>query len=157
MPYSVSIPITRRTVMGRGYASRPTARPPRGLEVLTRVRDGVDLPAGLGSLLALDQGADEDDPLALLAGDAGPVVGVRRVGQVLVLLELVDARLEQVRDPDALLVTLEQVLDRHLLRPRDDVLDHGAGVEVLEVQDLLVAAGVGDLEELVVLALGVHR
>ncbi len=44
----------------------------------------------------------------------------------------------------------------HLLRPVDDVLDHGAGVEVLEVQDLLVAVGVGDLEEAVLLGLGVH-
>ncbi len=42
------------------------------------------------------------------------------------------------------------------LRPVDDVLDHRAGVEVLEVQDLLVAVGVGDLEEAVLLGLGVH-
>jgi hypothetical protein len=59
--------------------------------------------AGLGALLALDEGADEDDPLALLARDPGPVVGVGGVGQVLVLAELVDARGEQVLDPDALL------------------------------------------------------
>ena len=38
----------------------------------------------------------------------------------------------------------------------DDVLDHGAGVEVLEVQDLLVAVRVRDLEEHVLVALGVH-
>ena len=50
----------------------------------------------------------------------------------------------------------EEVLDRRLLRPVDDVLDHRARVEVLEVQDLLVAARVGDLEEPVLLALGVH-
>src|SRR3712207_8579433 len=42
---------------------------------------------------------------------------------------------------------LQVLLDGHLLRPVDDVLQHGAGVEVLEVQDLLVAVGVGDLEE----------
>ena len=77
-------------------------------------------------------------------------------GQVLVLLELVDAGLEHVRDPQALLVVVEEVLDRHLLGAVDDVLDHRAGVEVLEVQDLLVAVGVGHLEEAVLLGLGVH-
>src|SRR3712207_9035452 len=51
---------------------------------------------------------------------------------------------------------LQVLLDGHLLRPVDDVLQHGAGVEVLEVQDLLVTVGVGDLEEAVLLALGVH-
>src|SRR5919107_862580 len=109
MPYSTSVPITRRTVTGRAYA--PTTP---GLEVLTGVRDGVDRSSRLGALLAGDERADEDDPLALLAGDAGPVVGVRGVGEVFVLLELVDARLQQVRDPDAVLVVVEQVLDRHL-------------------------------------------
>src|SRR3954451_9185983 len=126
------------------------------LEVLTGVGDGVDRPARLGALLAGDERADEDDPLALLAGDPGPVVGVGRVREVLVLLELVHARLQQVLHPDALLVLVEEVLDRHLLGPVDDVLDHRAGVEVLEVQDLLVAVGVGDLEETVLLGLGVH-
>ena len=77
-------------------------------------------------------------------------------GQVLVLLELVHARLQQVLHPDALLVVVEEVLDRHLLGAVDDVLDHRAGVEVLEVQDLLVAVGVGHLEEAVLLGLGVH-
>ena len=58
--------------------------------------------------------------------------------------------------PQAVLVVLEEVLDRHLLGAVDDVLDHRAGVEVLEVQDLLVAVGVGHLEEPVLLGLGVH-
>src|SRR5690606_18107005 len=40
--------------------------------------------------------------------------------------------------------------DGGLLRPVDDVGHHRAGGEVLEVEDLLVAAGVGDLEEPVV-------
>src|SRR4051794_33151813 len=61
------------------------------LEVLARVRDGVYGPAGLVALLAGDERADVDDPLALLAGDPRPVVGVRGVREVLVLLELVDA------------------------------------------------------------------
>src|ERR687890_734414 len=106
MPYSTSVPITRRTVTGRAYAPTTT-----GLEVLTGVRDGVDRSSRLGALLAGDERADEDDPLALLAGDAGPVVGVRGVRQILVLLELVHARLQHVLHPDALLLVVEQVLD----------------------------------------------
>ena len=40
--------------------------------------------------------------------------------------------------------------------PGHDVLDHRPGVEVLEVQDFLVPVGVGDLEEPVLVGLGVH-
>src|SRR6266566_6468681 len=74
IPYSVSMPMT----LGIAMEGR--------LQVLARV-DPLDLAA-----LAADishQGSDIDDPLALLARDPGPVVRVRRVGQVLVLLELV--------------------------------------------------------------------
>src|SRR6478735_9276628 len=74
----------------------------RALQVLAGVRRGVDSPGALG-LLAGDQRADVHDPLALLAGDARPVVGVGGVRQVLVLLELVDTCLEQVADAQALL------------------------------------------------------
>ena len=70
----------------------------------------VDRATGLGALLAGDERADEHDPLALLARDPRPVVGVGGVGQVLVLLELVDAGLQQVRDPQSVLVLLEEVL-----------------------------------------------
>src|SRR3954447_17996183 len=139
-----------RSAVRAAVASWPTS-----LEVLPCVGDGVDRAPALGAL-AGDQRPDVDDALALLAGDARPVVGVGRVGQVLVLLELVDARGQQVGHPDAPVAGLEEVLDRHLLRPRDDVLDHGAGVEVLEVEDFLVAVGVGHLEEAVLLGLGVH-
>ena len=51
---------------------------------------------------------------------------------------------------------LQLRLDRVLLRTVDDVLDHRSGVEVLEVHDLLVAVGVGDLQEPVLVTLGVH-
>src|SRR5688500_10366634 len=54
-----------------------------GSEVLTRVGDGVDRAARLVALRAGDERADVDDPLALLARDAGPVVRVGGVGQVL--------------------------------------------------------------------------
>ena len=63
-----------------------------GSEVLAGVGDVVDQPPGLGALLALDEGADEDDALALLARDACPVIRIRGVGQVLVLAELIHAR-----------------------------------------------------------------
>src|SRR4051794_11814935 len=139
-----------RSAVRAAVASWPTS-----LEVLPCVGDGVDRATALGAL-AGDQRPDVDDALALLAGDARPVVRVGRVGQVLVLLELVDARRHQVLHPQPLLRGLEEVLDRHLLRPCDDVLDHGAGVEVLEVEDFLVAVGVGHLEETVLLGLGVH-
>src|SRR3954451_20079923 len=63
------------------------------LQVLAGVRGGVDLLA-LRRALARDQRADVHDPLALLARDAGPVVGVGGVGQVLGLGELVDHRVD---------------------------------------------------------------
>ena len=144
MPYSVSIPMTRRTLMCPSHPAAPADRraPVRVWSVPLRdvwgakdlrcreisadggagvvrgtrrplygvrstgtagVGDGVDGPPGFGALLAGDERADVDDPLALLAGDAGPVVGVGGVGQVLVLLELVDAGGEQVDDAQALL------------------------------------------------------
>src|SRR4051812_10337888 len=131
----------------------PPSRP--RLQVLPGVAHGVDRATGLGALAAGDQRADVDDPLALLAGDPRPVVRVRGVRQVLVLAELVDARGEQMLHAQAALTGREQVLDCHLLAAVDDVLDHRAGVEVLEVQRFLVAVGVGDLEEAVLLRLGV--
>src|SRR3954462_1873170 len=156
MPYSISVPMTRRTLMDPPSAARPT-RPAgaAGSEVLTRIGGRVDRPARLVALAA-DERADVDDPLALLARDPGPVVGVGRVGQVLVLLELVEARGHQVTDPQTPGAGLQLLLDGHLLAAVDDVLQHRAGVEVLEVQDLLVTVGVRDLEEAVLLALGVH-
>src|SRR6266568_8875225 len=44
-----------------------------------------------------------DDPLALLAGDLRPVVGVGRIRQILVLLELFAHGIEQVAGADPLL------------------------------------------------------
>src|SRR6185437_6338075 len=160
MPYSVSVPITRSTLIvvqrSASWQYRGRARPGSSSQILTGVSDGVDGTAGLGALLARDQGPDVNDALALLAGDPGPVVRIRGVRQVLVLAELVHAGGQQVGDPDALLLRLEVFLDRHLLGAGHDVLDHGAGVEVLEVQDFLVAVGVSDLEEAVLLGLAVH-
>src|SRR5712691_13198392 len=144
MPYSVSIPITQRTLMLEslmpdGQPARRRAPPAPAsspLQVLPGVGHRVDGTAGLGAVLARDQGPDVDDPLALLAGDPGPVVRVGGIRQILVLPELIDAGGQQVRDPYALLPGLEVLLDGHLLRAVHDVLDHRAGVEVLEVQHL---------------------
>src|SRR5579875_3214693 len=117
MPYSVSVPITRRTLIkeslcwpaphtSRRHAPRPGGSPGARCagtsQVLAGVRHGVDGPARLGALLAGHQGADVDDALALLPGDTRPVIRVRGVGQVLVLAELVHARGEQVRHPQPL-------------------------------------------------------
>src|ERR1700678_2520335 len=117
MPYSVSVPITRRTLILAAYRPKGGRRgdgqsaPRKGgsggdgpsppgeqtpLKVLPGVRYRVDRAPGLGAGLAGDQGPDVDDALALLTGDAGPVVRVGGVRQVLVLAELIDARVQQV-------------------------------------------------------------
>ena len=81
-----------RPAIGPSEASgRAGPRPRRVLQVLPGVADGVDRAPGVGALAAGDERADVDDPLALLAGDARPVVGVGGVRQILVLAELVDA------------------------------------------------------------------
>src|SRR4051794_8083316 len=100
----------------RGWAVVRTVSPigghaPAVLQVLARVGDRVDGAARFGALAAGDQRADVDDPLALLAGDAGPVVGVGGVRQVLVLPELVHARVEQVLQSQALALGGEELLD----------------------------------------------
>src|SRR5262249_23879764 len=61
-----------------------------------------------------------------------------------------------VVDHDALLAAADVALERELLGAADDGLDHGAGGEVLEVEDFLVTVGVGDLEEAIFLAEAVH-
>src|SRR5437773_820846 len=98
-----------------------------------------------------------DDPLALLAGDLRPVVGVGRIRQILVFLELFAHGIEQVAGADPLLAAADQPLEGQLLGPSHDRLDHGARGEVLEVEDLLVAVGVGHLQETVLLGETVHR
>src|SRR5215475_126439 len=150
MPYSVSVPITRRTLMQKAYPGGPNRRLS---EVLPGVGHRVDGASGFGALLARDQRPDIDDPLALLAGDPRPVVGVGGVRQVLVLAELVHAGGQEVGDPQPLDVGVEELLDRHLLGSVHDVLDHRARVEVLEVEHFLVAVGVRDLQEAVLLGL----
>src|SRR3989454_6834505 len=98
-----------------------------------------------------------DDPLVLLAGDLRPVAGVSRIGQILVLLDLLADGREQVVGTHALFAAADQALEGQLLGPPHDRLDHGARGEVLEVEDLLVAVGVRHLEEAVLLGEAVHR
>ena len=88
IPYSVSVPKTF------GMAIGPT------LQVLTCVH-AFHLTA---VAVVAEQRADVHDAFALLARDTSPVVGVGRVRKVLVLLELVPDRGEQVLGLDALLV-----------------------------------------------------
>src|SRR5258705_3913114 len=124
------------------------------LEILARVDDALDAPK-LFLRLAHER-LDVDDPLALLPGDLRPVVGVGGVGEVFVFLELLADGGEQVVGHDALLAATDVALEGELLGPADDRFDHGARGEVLEVQDLFVAVGVGDLEEAILLAERVH-
>jgi hypothetical protein len=100
--------------------------------------------------------SDVDDPLALPPGDPSPIVGVRGIREILVLLELLTYRLEHVHGLDAVLPAFEESFDRLPLGPRHDVLEHRATCEILEVEDLALALGVGDLEEFVVLSRRVH-
>ena len=59
-------------------------------------------------------------------------------------------------DAQTLLPGLQHRLDGVLLGPVHDVLDHRPGVEILEVHDFLVTIGIGDLQEPVVVDLGIH-
>src|SRR2546427_13144973 len=85
-----------------------------------------------GGLRAARKRLDGDDPLSLLAGDLRPVVRVGGVGEILVLLELLPDRAEQVVARDALRARLEGSLEGELLLPPYDGFDHGAGGRVLE-------------------------
>src|SRR5882724_1012771 len=136
-------------------AMRLSGSRPRTLEVLAGRNDFLDAP-----LLARHfarQRLHGYDALTLLAGDLRPVVGVRRIRKILVLLELFSDGAEELVGRDALLPPADVALEGELLGTAHDRLDHGTGGEVLEVQDLLVAVGVGDLEEAVLLAETVHR
>src|SRR5437870_10751566 len=111
------------------------AEPPAALQVLTRIDDPLDAPELLFRLA--HERLHVDDPLTLLAGDLGPVVRVGSVGEVFVLLDLLADGGEQVVGHDALLAAADVALEGELLRTAHDRLDHGAGGEVLEVENLL--------------------
>src|SRR5215213_10680725 len=89
IPYSVSRPHTFRMATSRTLQVLPGG-------------DALDGSTTLGTIgVGVDQGPDEDNPLALLAGDLGPVVGVGGVGQVLVLLVLLVDGVDEVLRADA--------------------------------------------------------
>src|SRR6266699_2815077 len=145
--------------------SQPTWRPfePLSSGTATRRRseilprgDALDLPAAAAAVVLGEQRADEHDALALLAGDLRPVVGIRRVRQILVLAVLLPDGVDEVAARDASRATADLALDRHLLRAPDDVLDHRPGGEVLEEQHFLVAVLVRDLQEAVLVVTRVH-
>src|SRR3954454_21912408 len=151
IPYSVSSPRILRSAIrspypsGRPKPADPLVRP--GLQVLAG-GDAFYGPATgrtSGFALVADQRPHVDDALALLARDLGPVVGVGRVRQVLVFLVLLVDGVDEVDAAHPGGAPGDQAFDRQLLRPAHDVLDHGAGGEVLEVHDLTVTVLVGDL------------
>ena len=84
----------------------------------------IDGATTVSVLLGGDQGADVDDPLALLARDPRPVVGVGGVREVLVLAELLADRVDQVLGAKPRARAGDLTLDGRLLGPADDVLDH---------------------------------
>src|SRR5499426_746445 len=135
----------------RGARVEPLA----ALQVLTRIDDPLDAAELLFGLA--HERLHVDDPLGLLAGDLNPVVGVGGVAKVFVLLKLFTVGRKELVGPDAFFDATDVALERQLLRAAHDRLDHGAGREVLEVQHLFVAVGVGDFEEAVLLAERVHR
>ena len=73
----------------------------KALEVLPS-RDPLDRATALGLVAVGRDRADVDDALTLLARDLRPVVGVGRVGQVLVLFVLLLDGVDEVLGPDAL-------------------------------------------------------
>src|SRR5258705_5338798 len=137
-----------------GWRGSTRAEPLAELQVLTRIDDLLDTAELLFGLA--HERLHVDDPLALLTGDLRPVVGVGGVGEVFVLLDLLANGREQVVGHDALLAATDVALERELLGAAHDRFDHGARREVLEVQHLFVAVGVGDLEEAILLAERVH-
>ena len=103
-----------------------------------------------------DQGADIDDPLALLARHPRPVVGVGRVGQILVLFELLFDRIGQVLlAHPGVLPAIWRLMASFLARRTMFSIIAPDG-EVLEKEDLPVSGGIGDLEEPVLVGLAVH-
>src|SRR5262245_5857422 len=160
-PYSVSIPQTLGTATESAYPAVLCSLVPRAAARRRRSEvlaggDALDLAAAARAFVVREQGAHEHDALALLARDLRPVIGVRRVRQVLVLAVLLPDRVHQVAGGDALGAAADLPLDRHLLRPTHDVLDHGARGEGLEEQHLLVAVLVRHLEETVLVVGRVH-
>src|SRR5947209_3619164 len=121
IPYSVSMPHTLAIAISSTLQVLPC-------------RDAFDGAAAGGVLAVGDQRAHVDDALALLARDLLPVVRVGGVGEVLVLLELLLDRRQKIVDSDALALAGDRALDRQLLGPPDDVLDHCPLGEVLEGQ-----------------------
>src|SRR5213078_543583 len=135
--------------------SSPTAAIRRRSEILPG-GDALDLPAAAAAVVVGEKRAHEHDALALLAGDLRPVVGIRRVRQVLVLAVLLPDRVDEVGGRDPPRAAGDLPLDRHLLRAPNDVLDHRAGGEVLEEQHFLVTVLVRDLQEAVLVVTRVH-
>src|SRR5262245_61977445 len=139
MTFGIAMPSSRKTAprysLGLGGKWGGVERPPIGLivrahgepsavlQVLARIDDSLDAPELLFGLA--HERLHVDDPLTLLAGDLGPVVGVGGVGKVFVLLELFTDGRQKIVGHDALLAATDVALERQLLGAAHDRLDHG--------------------------------
>src|ERR1700730_1374226 len=148
-PSALPDPAARRRNWARDLHAAPGL-----LQILAGVDDPLNQAARFPGRSR--EGLHVRNPLALLARDLGPIVGVAGIGQVFVLLELIANRAEEVVDLDTLVARLDVALEGKLLGPPYDGLDHGAGGEVLEEENLLVAVDVGHLEEAVLLVEAIH-
>ena len=70
--------------------------------------------------------------------------------------ELFANTLDQILDAHTSYAAFKFPLDRALLRPANDVLDHRSRREVFEVENFFVTRLIGHLEELVVTICGIH-
>src|SRR5690242_19968113 len=122
IPYSVSIPSTLTMATDGRYppGSRSRASPARtakigpacsrGLEVLAS-GNPLDRSTTGGFVTLGHDGADVDDPLALLSRDLRPVVRIGGVRQVLVLLVLLLDGIEEILGANASPLSGDDPLD----------------------------------------------
>jgi len=94
------------------------------LQILARIDDRFDGSLRRGDLA--HQRLDVDDALAFLAGDLGPVVRVRRVGQIFVFFELLAHARRQIIGGQALRRADDATLEGEFLRALHHRLDHRA-------------------------------
>ena len=97
------------------------------------------------------------DLFSFFPGDLRPVVGIARIGQVFVFLELLPNGADQVLGPEATAFLRNRPLDGKLLPARYDAFDQRTAREILKVEHFLFTVRVGDLDELILFRGGVHR
>src|SRR6476620_10669042 len=96
------------------------------------------------------------DFLALLAGDLGPIIWIGRVGQILVFLELLADRADEVVGSETAALLGNGSLDGILLGTRDDAFDQCAARKIFKVENFLFSVRIGHFNESVLFGGGVH-